>query len=172
MSSGRSECSTSLSFSSPTPSRRSYQRRTTLPSGHFAIRSGSCSPFRVPLNAKLTSSDERHHHIRSSGSPATSISSGLGRSFSPASAHSYPRPRGNLNILIFFLSHWNLQVFAIFNFQLKIILPIIVTRTVCRNVQSFSVSIHFRFYLFSSQIKHFKDNFFREINVDEHEMFT
>lgn len=113
-SSGRSECSTSLSFSSPTPSRRSFQRRTTLPSGHFSARSESCSPFRMPTNSgKLSSNDDRslhhhqqhhHHHqsnIRSSGSPATSISSGLGRSFSPASAHSYQRPPCN------FLTHFS-----------------------------------------------------------------
>ena len=97
--SARSECSTSLSFSSPTPTRRSLQRRVTL-SQTPSIRSESCSPFRNPTTAipsiKLMS-DERNVGGRTRGSPATSISSGLGRSFSPASAHSsYLRPLGIL----------------------------------------------------------------------------
>nr|SVE83861.1 EOG090X0BW7 [Daphnia pulex] len=103
-SSARSECSTSLSFSSPTPTRRSMQRRVTL-SQPPSVRSESCSPFRhhhhqlhPTIHAKL-SSDETgrvNGHTRVNGSPATSISSGLGRSFSPASAHSYQRPLGSI----------------------------------------------------------------------------
>lgn len=100
-SSARSECSTSLSFSSPTPTRRSTQRRVTL-SQAPSMRSESCSPFRhhhhqhhPTIHAKV-SSDETGRVNGHRGSPATSISSGLGRSFSPASAHSYQRPLGSI----------------------------------------------------------------------------
>ena len=98
-SSARSECSTSLSFSSPTPTRRSMQRRVTL-SQPPSVRSESCSPFRqhhATVHQKLSSDMETGGvNGRARGSPATSISSGLGRSFSPASAHSYQRPLGIL----------------------------------------------------------------------------
>nr|SVE73151.1 EOG090X0BW7 [Ceriodaphnia reticulata] len=98
-SSARSECSTSLSFSSPTPTRRSMQRRVTL-SQPPSVRSESCSPFRQHHAAihhqKLSSDETGPVNGRARGSPATSISSGLGRSFSPASAHSYQRPLGIL----------------------------------------------------------------------------
>ena len=94
VSSARSECSTSLSFS-PTPTRRSMQRRVTL--SQPPSRSDSCSPLRggVPsaMNGKLDEVNGRTTRC----SPATSISSGLGRSFSPASAHSYQRPMGILS---------------------------------------------------------------------------
>lgn len=99
-SSARSECSTSLSFSSPTPTRRSMQRRVTM-SQPPSMRSESCSPFRhhqihPTIHAKLSSDETGRVNGHTRGSPATSISSGLGRSFSPASAHSYQRPLGSI----------------------------------------------------------------------------
>ena len=82
-----------MSLSSPTPSRRSYlqqqQRRITLthPSAN------SCTSFRNPVNSGKLTDEPQMSRLRTT-SPATSISSGLGRSFSPASAHSYQRPSG------------------------------------------------------------------------------
>lgn len=99
MSSNRSECSTSLSFSSPTPTRRSMQRRVTL--SQPPSRSDSCSPLRgVPPAHPMTAGkldDGMTGGRITRCSPATSISSGLGRSFSPASANSYQRPMGILS---------------------------------------------------------------------------
>nr|SVE93218.1 EOG090X0BW7 [Moina brachiata] len=96
--SARSDCSTSICFSSPAPTRRSMQRRVTL-SEAPSVRSESCSPYRQPASGLMTKLNHDETPVmqsaRARGSPATSVSSGLGRSFSPASA-SYQRPLGIL----------------------------------------------------------------------------
>lgn len=100
------------------------QRRVTL-SQPPSVRSESCSPFRhhhhqlhPTIHAKLSSDETGRVNGHTRGSPATSISSGLGRSFSPASAHSYQRPLGSiLRQYLQFFFNFSTTIYFIFWIQ-------------------------------------------------------